>query len=199
MPTASAQLWRVILKGSAAGQKETVNVFHFKGTTAGTLETAAEVMNGFKVVVMPYIDEILQFTWNSTVLIAEELTGTQYLEDNTAYTGQRTGNILPAYVTAGFILRRTDRDVRNGYKRFSPLSEDDVDDQTVTGAYASQLAFLSTALGNDIVTGATGGGNIRPCILRRATAYTPTYEYTHVANADFRGIGSQVTRKQPYT
>jgi hypothetical protein len=108
--------------------------------------------------------------------------------------GAQPGEGLPSYVTYTFRLLRENLNTRNGYKRFVGVPES----QGSGNAYSPSGAAITNICGelsSDIVAGIVLLAE--PVIVKRPIL-TPAgaYVYSSIGNADFRGVGSQNTRKR---
>lgn len=102
----------------------------------------------------------------------------------------------PSYVSLGFILRRSTRVTRNGYKRISGLAEEYIsgNDYQWAGSPTNQAAF-EAAFAAKFVQGAVTMAS--PVIVRRPISVPAlTYDYSNVSSAAFTQLGTQNTRKR---
>lgn len=107
--------------------------------------------------------------------------------------GVVAGEGLPSYVSYGFRLNRENLNTRNGYKRYAGVSEGQGSGNGYTPP-AGNISNLVGELAEDIVIGLITIAE--PVIVKRPIS-TPAgaYVYSGISSADFRGIGSQNTRK----
>lgn len=70
------------------------------------------------------------------------------------YPGLGVGDPLPVFNSAGILLQRSSRAVRNGYKRYSPVLES----QQSNGAWNSGMLSALTSLGTAITDGISING-----------------------------------------
>lgn len=110
------------------------------------------------------------------------------------YDGDDTrGDSLPPFVSLGFIQRRESLATRNGYKRFAGVADGGVVTNTYTFPSGAQ-ANVEAALAADIVMGVVTVAE--PIILHRPPAFpTTSYTYASIGSAQYRGLGTQNTRK----
>lgn len=108
-------------------------------------------------------------------------------------SGTVTGEGLPSYVTYGFRLNRESLATRNGYKRFSGVSESQGSGNSYTPP-AGNITNLTGELAEDIVIGLVTIAE--PVIVKRPISVPAgAYVYSGISSADFRGVGTQNTRK----
>lgn len=101
---------------------------------------------------------------------------------------------LPSYVSWTFRLLRESLTTRNGYKRFAGVGEGDVSGNTSL-LTAAAINNVTAALAADIYLNLALVAE--PVIVKRPIPNPALvgYVYSSVGGADFRGIGSQNTRK----
>lgn len=108
-------------------------------------------------------------------------------------SGTVTGEGLPSYVTYGFKLNRESLVTRNGYKRFSGVSEGQGSGNAYTPPTAN-ITNLTGELAADWIFGVVN--TAEPVIVKRPILVPAgAYQYSSIGSASFRGIGSQNTRK----
>lgn len=112
--------------------------------------------------------------------------------------GAVSGDCLPPAVSWGFILRRSDRTTRNGYKRFWGVPESLQVNGQPAGAAITALPVIADALGAALPLTGLGVPDISiilaPEIVRKdatgaMTLHQPVYD------GQFRTIGTQNSRK----
>lgn len=100
---------------------------------------------------------------------------------------------MPSFASLGFLLRRESLVTRNGYKRFAGLPDDAVSGNTWTGS-VGDLTGIEVALASDLQIGLVAVAE--PVIVKRPiTAPVASYDYASIGSAQFRGIGTQNSRK----
>jgi hypothetical protein len=100
---------------------------------------------------------------------------------------------MPSYVSLGFILRRESLVTRNGYKRIAGLSDGQINGND-TDISPSLIASIEDALASDITLGVVTIAE--PVIVKRPISVpVGEYEYSSIGSAQFRGVGSQNSRK----
>lgn len=109
-------------------------------------------------------------------------------------TGVRTGEALPQFVAASFIMRRASRASRNGWKRFVGVAEGDQANGIPTGSY---LTVLNGSAGVFSTSLLATGFNAVPVIWRPSNAIPPGQGIGfNIAVIEFSSISSQNTRKR---
>lgn len=123
---ATGDIFQLKLNQNVAGRQENLmNVFYFRQTSS--VGTASSVIKAF------------EDTWQPTILAMQneairhssiEVVNLFTVDDFAVQTyapneksGTSIGDMLPIHDAVTFRLVRTSRDIRNGYKRFSGLSE----------------------------------------------------------------------------
>jgi hypothetical protein len=107
--------------------------------------------------------------------------------------GASAAGDMPSYVSMGFILRRESLVTRNGYKRIAGLSDTNIQGNTIELA-GSIIPDIEDALAADIVIGIITVAE--PVIVKRPISVpVGAYEYASIGSAQFRGLGTQNSRK----
>ncbi len=113
--------------------------------------------------------------------------------DDSLLSGVLGGSEINSFTSLGFLLRRSDGNTRNGYKRFAGLTEDRLLGNVYTFGSGEQAA-AEAALAAPLTVGIIQYGH--PVIVKRPIANPAgAYVKSDVADATFRGIGTQNTRK----
>jgi hypothetical protein len=82
--------------------------------------------------------------------------------------GQRTGQAMPPFVAYGFRSERKRRDIRRGFKRFAPTSEDDIGTNIPEPTFEPNLNAVATALETELIGDvAFGLPTYVPCVVKR--------------------------------
>lgn len=113
--------------------------------------------------------------------------------------GATVGSTEPLQVAVSFKLTRSTLATRNGSKRFGGIADVLVTDATGQGiAGLTQTATLEDWLASPIemVNGSGDTAVLLPIVLRQSAVGVPPTVYSIVASAQFRGVGSQNSRKQ---
>lgn len=198
MPANVGDLLQVIDNQSYLGQ-QVLNVYYYR---------VAPVTG----IADPYLDN-LNTLWEDSVLDAvrsiqtdyilhvsrewRNLTnGTDLFVDSTVLPGSipvAEALTTPSFTSAGFLLQRESLVTRNGYKRFAGLSEENIRGNTIIGL-DTQIADIENQLAADLVAGLITLAE--PIIVKRPiTVPTGVYEFARIGSAQFRGLGTQNTRK----
>lgn len=135
----------------------------------------------------------------TTSITWKDLTGgVDFFVDSTARPGGISGSpdnaLEPSYVSVGFLLRRNSLATRNGYKRFGGLISSNIDGNEFVD-YGTSVDDIIAALQYEILGGLTPV--LFPVIVKRPLpgAGDP-YVYSGVQTVEFRGLGTQNTRKR---
>lgn len=100
---------------------------------------------------------------------------------------------MPSFASLGFLLRRESLVTRNGYKRFAGLPDDAVSGNAWTGS-VPDLTAIELALAADLNIGLLSVAE--PVIVKRPIAApVASFDYSSIGSAQFRGIGTQNSRK----
>lgn len=179
--------------------QQVLNVYHYRwiGAAASGITYLTDAANSFETAVRFNVLGAQNDSVVWTGLQVRNLTnGLDLLER--AYeppvAGSVTGDALPPFCTHTFRMNRSSLATRNGYKRFCGVDEDHNADGT-SGLPAANITNISNALKNDISIAAVP--SLRPVILKRPLPLlVPTsHPHSEVVSVDYRGIGSQNTRK----
>jgi len=105
----------------------------------------------------------------------------------------------PGGTALSFKLIRSNRTTRNGSKRIGGIGDDIIDD--TTGASLSSqpgIAAIENAFESPFPVTVSGSASctLRPVIVRRPATGLPVSVFQRVSACEFRGIGSQVSRKR---
>lgn len=123
--------------------------------------------------------------------------GVDFFVDTDVVTGQIAAPLatyMPSYVSAGFMLVRSNLNTRNGYKRFSGLTEGNVQGNDLV-SFGTSVDDIEDSLAQELIT--LLSDTFIPVIVKRpipapggADAIT-----NPISSSAFRGIGTQNTRK----
>ena len=173
-----------------------LNVYYFQfDPVTGAGSTYLESMNAaFMSDVLPAIlavqADAVDHTHRDWFNMSNEL---DIFSDDSVVSGVLGGDELNSFTSLGFMLRRSDGATRNGYKRFAGLTEDRCHGNVYTFGTGEQAA-IETALALPLTVGIIQYGH--PVIVKRPIPKPATgYVKTDVADATFRGVGTQNTRK----
>lgn len=177
----------------------TDNVYVYE-QTAG-FGDSTDLLSAFGTQVYDDMTNILHTTWTCVDFNAYSLEDPADFDIATSVVvGQRTGEAMPAFVTASFRYVRSTRAVSDGRKAYGPISESDVDDGDPTGAYLTLLSAMATALQNNL-THVGSSSSWKPVIWRRPGTYasgvvTAPGLFYDINSVIFRAISTQNTRKR---
>jgi hypothetical protein len=182
------------------------NVFHFRaydveGVISDPLDLgqiAADWFIGLHTVVSVYQSNVV--TWDSANF--ENLTnsvdiGSYNPED--PLVGVVASPPEPAYVALSFQYVRATRVTRHGSKRFSGIADTLITDGSGASlAGTADMVALQNYLfeGFEAVLGAGLEASFEPVILRRTAAGVPPTVWNTLASVEYRGAGSQNSRKR---
>ncbi len=109
-------------------------------------------------------------------------------------TFANTTENAPSSLCHTFRLQRNSLVTRNGYKRFAGVVEGQVNGNN-QAAITTQIANIITALADNLEDG--GLEVLEPVIVKRPInpPVGTTYAYSTIAGCDYRGVGTQNTRK----
>jgi hypothetical protein len=174
------------------------NVYHYQVVTLTGLEGPyLEIVRDWMInEVLPPILVIQssQLVYESLFIINMS-NGVDFLEHTFSpnLPGEGEVNVLPPYATMTFRLIRETLATRNGYKRFAGVPEN----IQQNGVYIGSEAFLTPieeALAADIQPAPSIIPLFAPVIVRRGASGT-IEAVNNIGASDFRGIGTQNTRK----
>lgn len=176
------------------------NVFHYLQVSAVTGGLPAEdLAQGFEVLIAPAYEPILQTSWRglgTETINVGDLLDFDVRDYTTPFEGARVGERVSNVVCWSFRYNRLGPGQRSGWKRLSGLSETDVSGQApapgITTALDDFAEILQTVF-------EAGGGLWAPAVVKRPIIFgtAPTVFYVP-STVDFRGVGSQVSRKVPF-
>lgn len=174
------------------------NVYHYQVVTLTGLEGPyLEVVRDWMLdEVLPPIVEIQAAALNyDTMLIQNVTNGIDFLEYawSTPYFGAQSVDALPPNSTYTFRLIRETLATRHGYKRFAGVAENMQANGVWTGS-ASLLTDVEEALAADIQPAPSIVPLLAPVIVRKDAEGVIT-AVNNIGSSDFRGIGTQNTRK----
>lgn len=198
--------------------QQIINTFDYITTSLlPSSEEAAELNAEFLANVMDNIKNVLHANWSATQLYTiapySPDVFAQILFTPGSQVGQRAGDQMPRFVSWGFVCSRLRRDIRNGYKRFGPISESDQAGGVPTGTMTPILNTLATELEQVLTLEYVAGSSAAtPAIIKRIKYFPcgdpeecqPAYrlpqgldplEFYEASNYSFKEITTQNTRK----
>lgn len=200
MGVSNGDLIQIIAEGAIDGTDQTcLNIFYYRYIvlTPALNEIYPALWNAFDATVLEAVKGIQasEYLWRNGYIknlsngVDEWSTTLGTSEDR----GRKASPPLPSYVTYTFRLKRESAITRNGYKRFAGVSEGDGQDNSYSPG-TTQIADVNAALAADLNIGLVPA--FEPIIVKRPISVPAgVYQYASIGSADFRGIGSQNTRK----
>lgn len=191
-------LIQVVDNQSYLGQ-QVLNVYYYRVTNV--LGLADGYLEGFSNWFDDTVVEAVRNVQIDTLLhLSREwrnlTNGTDLFTETTVISGQMSlpdSNNSPSYVSAGFMLQRESLLTRNGYKRFAGIPDTMIDGNTWTQPL-TEVEAIEAALAADIVISLVTAAE--PVIVKRPIVVpVSSYVYSSVGSAQFRGLGTQNTRK----
>ncbi len=197
MAAALNDVVRVTVNQKQAGQT-VLNVYHYQvvtltGLDDGYLEVVRDWM--LNEVIPPVLAIQNQALAYHSMLIQNVTNGIDFLEYawSPPAGGAGTGDVLPPYATYTFRLLRETLATRHGYKRFAGVNEGSQNNGTSLVS-AAEIAAIEDALAADIQPAPSIVPLLAPVIVRK-DATGAIMAVNNVGGCDFRGIGTQNTRK----
>lgn len=172
--------YQLTLQATASNQQVN-NVFHYITTSLlPSNEEAANLNAEFITDVLPRIRALLHTSWTANMVytIAPQQVDVFAAFPFTAGStpGLRGGDALPLFVAWGLETSRQRRDIRNGYKRFSPISELDQTGGQPVGGILGLLNDLRNALNANLELEYGGGGSTASMVIVKRVRYNPDPE-----------------------
>lgn len=191
-------LLQLVDNQSYLGQ-QVLNVYYYRVVAiTGLTSNYLEVLNNhweegvLSKILKVQVDDLKHVSreWRNMSNNTDLYTNTTVVEgDVTASAAMLT----PSFVSLGFLLRRESLATRNGYKRIAGLPDDAIDGNAWTGTN-SDIVAIENALAADLSEGLTT--LVEPVIVKRPiVAPVGSYVYSSIGAAEFRGIGTQNSRK----
>lgn len=199
MAAALGDFLRFDLFGRLFGQ-DILNVFYYRVTSlTGFTDDGYDALLGeFQGTVMDNVVSMLSQDFKFRELVITNVTnGVDFVTQTfgaSEYFGEIESPSLPSYVCFTFRLQRETLTTRNGYKRFAGCPESSVSGNEVT-ANLAVIPAIEAGLASDLVSGLAT--LCEPVIVKRPlpTLVPSSHPYSSIGGCDFRGIGSQNTRK----
>lgn len=152
---ATGDIYEVLARQSVVGgSEEFLNVFHFRQSSAEG--SSADLANTIQTQLMPPILFIQSPKIQWLGLSTRNLFTVDDFTENTFDPGDvigtsSSGDMLPVFNAVTFRLVRTNREIRNGFKRFVGIPESvQVDGLITDEGYIDNLNALSSALSEPI-------------------------------------------------
>jgi len=193
MPTFTVKLYEIRLRQELFGQ-ECINLFYYKDDETGPAIGLSSIAVAFNNDVL----SVIQAIQNENVLgvdIRVRLMGggVEEVQNIDTQTGDRPMDSTASFNAWGYILNRTNIDIRNGAKRFAGVSEDDADGNLPDGGIFGDLDAVAVVLQAILIL--TNSAELTPVIFRRGSFLDPEWFGSIIADAAFKKITSQVSRK----
>ncbi len=188
---------------STASPVEQVNVFWYKlggwGSVTPGDPVGRELALRFNTYVVAALNDCVninqQYTKSEVVNYADPTDFDVCVTTcNYPSFGARTGDILPAQDCWSFRYQRPFPGARNGYKRFSGISELDQAAGVAIGAIGALLDALAIQLESQLVTPL--GVIFDPVVARTPKVLGTNPLFYNVPNVVYAGIGTQNSRKR---
>jgi hypothetical protein len=186
--------------------KPIVNVYHYQARTVvgdwsdplDWRQLASDVFGTLYAVMSVY--QTAEISWDSAVYtnLTNGLDIATYSPPDLT-VGAVTGSTEPLYVALSFQLVRASRATRNGSKRIGGIADTfmtDANGSSFVGTAAT--VAIEEALSQSIPVVVGGGIDcaLWPIILRKTALGVPPTVFSNVASAQYRGAGSQTSRKR---
>lgn len=186
--------------------EQMLNVFHYQVTDvegtwtdpADFAQFAAEVLIGMQEVVGVFQTTEIAYDSATFTNLTNGLEFGVYIPPVDLF-GVVTPPTEPLHVAISFKLNRSTLATRNGSKRFGGIADSLITDATGQGiAGLTQTATLEAWLAEpfEVVVGGGNEATAIPVILRTAATGVPPTVFNPIASAQFRGVGSQNSRKR---
>lgn len=189
-----ANTYRLTLFSNLFGQDMT-NVFHY-ADPLGT-GTAEDLANIFSTVHLAAIQLAVSGDVSFTRIDVINYVNTgDFYSLPISETGTVSGSTMPSYIAASLQYIRSDRSVRNGFKRFAGVMEGDTIDNDLSSTAITRYTNLALVLEDPLIS----GSNVYdPVILRSEKSlatgnYFPVESYS-INGITVKGMTTQVSRK----
>ena len=193
MPTFTDPLFEIRLRQSLFEQ-EIVNIFYYKDDETGPNVGLSQIAIAFVADVLAVIEVMQSELLEGVDVRVRKLGGTvEEVQNIDTRTGERPGEALPSFNAWGYILNRTNIDIRNGAKRFAGVAEGDVDGNFPVSAIQVDLDNIAIALQATLIL--ANDAELTPVIYRRDTFEDPSWFGSIVADSAFTKVTTQVSRK----
>lgn len=177
MPIATEHIYRIVQKYDRLGQ-ELTNVFHYRAVSPTPPDPTSVLVAEFIATVLPRITALASTSVEFTEVVGENLMALTPIVNTplTATFGLRTGTTMPTFVAASFRYNRATRELRSGWKRIGPMTEEDVIGTEFEAIYITQMDLSATTFGTDLNI---GGDLYEPVVIKKPTAF-PAASITYV-------------------
>ncbi|KKK82038.1 hypothetical protein LCGC14_2807400 [marine sediment metagenome] len=164
MPTTNAGIYEIILEQEYF-TSQIRNVFHYLSTI--DLDDVQELCaQAFDEDVLQAIANLAGVNMSYNLIRCKNLTGNlaDAVLDPSISAGVSVGAVVADFVAVSFLYARLTKDTRNGAKRFSALTEDNIAGGGFSTAYQTVMDASATVFFTNIQT---VGGIFQPIILRK--------------------------------
>lgn len=187
---------RITMRGTLFDQT-ILNVFYYRvvSITGFSNDGYQAILDEFEANVWDNVRPIISSDYTLLDNAVQNVTNEiDILTQNVNQAGSVLVGSLPSYVCYTFRLQRETVATRNGYKRFAGVPESLVTGNNYIGSLASLVA-VQDGLKADLISGVAGLAE--PVIMKRPlpSPVPSSHPYASIGGSDFRGIGSQNTRK----
>ncbi len=195
MPIATEHIYRVVLKYDRLGQ-ELTNVFHYFGVNPVPPDPTSVLVAQFVTDVLPRCTALCSTSVEFTEVVGENLMALTPIVNTplTGVFGLRTGTTMPTFVAGSFRYNRATRELRSGWKRIGPMTEDDVLGTEFEPIYITQMDLSATQFGTDLNI---GGDLYQPVVIKKPTVFpAATITYVNVTSVTaLNRVTTQNSRK----
>ena len=193
MPIFSTGLYEIRLRQELF-QQECVNLFYYRDDETGPAVGLSQIGIAFNGTVYAAMLQVQNENVLGIDLRVRKLGGgIEELQTLTGQDGTRPGESTASFNAWGFILNRTNIDIRNGAKRIAGVSEDDAEGNLPDAMIQTDLDAVAVTFQQRLVLANTA--ELTPVIFRRESFTDPDWFGSVVADSSFRKITSQVSRK----
>lgn len=197
MAASMGDVIRVIVNQTQAGQT-IQNVYHYQVVTLTGLEGdyLQVVIDWVVNEVIPPVAALQSDALEYVSVFAINVTNNVDFKEQSLLgsAGAITGDAMPPNVTYTFRLIRETLATRHGYKRFAGVPESKQSNGSIQAVTDTQITAITDALAADIQPAPSVVPLLAPVIVRKSATGT-VVAVNNVGSADFRGIGTQNTRK----
>lgn len=186
-----AGLYRIDLFQDYLGE-EVLNTFWYRETGGSNIDAAALNL-AFDAAFIPPLSVMQNGDVTYTNLRCQPIFGTG-IEDNRATVvagGTKGGTSMSTFMAASLKLNRATNELRNGWKRFCGLTEEEVGAQSFAGALTTDLNAMGAVLDNVLVSG--------PLVFQPVIVRKPFSTLAQTANWEFTDLASTTTLNRPTT
>jgi len=208
--TVYGDVLQAVARGNDYQGKDFSNVFYYlyEGAEHGSNLDVGILAESIGLNVLPWVRQLMHTsTIFSEVSVINLFNQTEFATELVNLAGTVTGQSAPSFLAAGFRSGRTRRDIRRGYKRFGPISEDVTAGNSYDPIFTSAIEGIEGALGA-LQIDADGEFTMTPIVVKRLAETQPdgtvTYRlptsqselaYSSATVWDFYGITTQSSRK----